>query len=46
MWKSRGKCCTVVIDSGTIDNIVYMKMVENLYLKINPHTTPYKVSSL
>jgi hypothetical protein len=42
--KSGGKCCKVVIDSGSTDNLVSVEMVEKLGLKRTTHPTPYKVS--
>jgi len=42
--KSQGKCCKMVIDSGSIDNLVSTEMVEKLGLKRMKHPTPYKVS--
>ena len=44
--KSHGKCCKLVIDSGSTDNIVTTEMVEKLYLKRLKQPTPYKVSWL
>lgn len=44
--KIQGKCCKVIIDSSSIDNMVYVEMVENLNLMRLPHPTPYKVSWL
>ena len=44
--KSQGKCCKMVIDSGSIDNLVSTEMVEKLGLKRMKHPTPYKVSWL
>ena len=44
--KSQGKCCKMVIDSGSIDNLVSIEMVENMGLKRMRHPTPYKVSWL
>ena len=44
--KSQGKCCKMVIVSGSIDNFVSIEMVENLGLKRMKHPTPYKVSWL
>eukprot|EP00253_Pinus_taeda_P003758 PITA_03758 len=44
--KSRGKCCKLIIDSGSTDNLVAMEMVEKLGLKKLKHPTPYKVSWL
>ena len=42
--KSQGKCCKMVIDSGSTNNLVSNEMVENLGLKWMKHPTPYKVS--
>eukprot|EP00253_Pinus_taeda_P034758 PITA_34758 len=44
--KSHAKCCKLIIDSGSIDNLVATKMVEKLELKRLKHPTPYKVSWL
>eukprot|EP00253_Pinus_taeda_P015196 PITA_15196 len=44
--KSHGKCCKLIIDSGSTDNLVATEMVETLGLKWMKHRTPYKVSWL
>eukprot|EP00253_Pinus_taeda_P016851 PITA_16851 len=44
--KSRGKCCKLIIDSGSTDNLEAVEMVEKLGLKKLKHPTPYKVSWL
>eukprot|EP00253_Pinus_taeda_P029788 PITA_29788 len=44
--KSHGKCCKVIIDNGSTDNLVATEMVEKLGLKRLKHPTPYKVSWL
>jgi predicted DsbA family dithiol-disulfide isomerase len=44
--KSKGKCCKVIIDSGSTDNLVSTEMVEKLALKKTTHPVPYKVSWL
>ena len=46
MCKFQGKCCKMVIDSGSIDNLVSTEMVEKLSLKRTKHHVPYKVSWL
>lgn len=46
MCKVKGKCYKMVIDSGSTDNLVSIKMVERLSLKKNKHPVPYKVSWL
>ena len=42
--KSQGKCFKMVINSGSIDNLVSTDMVEKLGLKRMKNPTPYKVS--
>eukprot|EP00253_Pinus_taeda_P030633 PITA_30633 len=44
--KSQGKCCKLIIDNGSTDNLVVVEMVEKLGLKKLKHPTPYKVSWL
>ena len=44
--KSQGKCCKMVIDSGSTDHLVSTEMVEKLGLKRMKHPNPYKVSWL
>jgi len=44
--KSKGNCCKVVMDSGSIDNLVSIDMVEKMGLKRMEHSTPYRVSWL
>ena len=44
--KSKEKCCKVVIDSGSTDNLVSTEMVEKLRLTKMVHPTPYRVSWL
>eukprot|EP00253_Pinus_taeda_P017972 PITA_17972 len=44
--KSHGKCCKLIIDSGSTDNLVATEMVEKLGLKRFKYPTPYKVSWL
>jgi hypothetical protein len=38
--------CKVIIDSGSIDNLVSTEMVEKLELETTIHPNPYKVSWL
>eukprot|EP00253_Pinus_taeda_P014867 PITA_14867 len=42
--KVQGKCCQMIIDSGSTDNLVSTEVVEKLKLKTKKHPTPYKVS--
>eukprot|EP00253_Pinus_taeda_P027660 PITA_27660 len=44
--KSQGKCCKMIIDSGSTDNLVSTEMVEKLGLKCLKHPNPYRVSWL
>ena len=44
MCKSKGKCCKLMIDNGSIDNLVSIEMVDKQGLKRIKHPTPYKVS--
>eukprot|EP00253_Pinus_taeda_P014423 PITA_14423 len=46
IYKSHGKCCKLIIDSRSTDNLVATEMVEKLGLKRLKHPTPYKVSWL
>ncbi|KAL5548403.1 hypothetical protein UlMin_003634 [Ulmus minor] len=39
----KGKVCDVIIDSGSSENIVSKSLVKILKLKIEPHSTPYKI---
>ena len=44
--KVQGKCCQLVIDSGSIDNLVSTEVIEKLKLKTREYPTPYRVSWL
>ena len=44
--KVQGKCCQLVIDSGSTNNLVSTEVIEKLKLKIREHPTPYRVSWL
>lgn len=44
--KFGGKCCKVIIDSGSNDNLASQEMVEKLGLKSLKHPCPYQVSWL
>eukprot|EP00253_Pinus_taeda_P014990 PITA_14990 len=41
--KPKGKCCKVIIDSGSTDNLVSTEMVDKLGLVKTIHPTPYRV---
>jgi hypothetical protein len=45
-YKTKGWKCKVIVDSGSIDNLVSTEMVENLELETTNHPSPYKVSWL
>ena len=44
--KVLGKCCQMIIDSGSTDNLVSTEVVEKIKLRKAKHPTPYKVSWL
>jgi hypothetical protein len=44
--KTKDRVCKVIVDSGSIDNLVYTKMVEKMELETVAHPSPYKVSWL
>ena len=44
--KVKDRVCKVIIDSGSTDNLVSMKMVGKLELNKTTHPNPYKVSWL
>ena len=44
--KTKDRVCKVIIDSGSIDNLVSIDMVEKLELNTNEHPNLYKVSWL
>jgi hypothetical protein len=44
--KSKDRVCMVIIDSGSIENLVSTEMMEKMELKTTTHPNPYKVSWL
>jgi hypothetical protein len=44
--KTKGWACKVIVDSGSMDNLVSTEMVEKLELETTDHPSPYKVSWL
>lgn len=46
MCKIQGKCCQMIIDSGSTNNLVSTEVVGKLKLKTKKHPTLYKVSWL
>ena len=44
--KTKHRVCKVIIDSGSIENLVSIEMVEKLELETTTHLKPYKVSWL
>jgi hypothetical protein len=45
-YKSKDRVCKVIVDSGSIDNLISMEMVEKLELETIDHPSPYRVSWL
>ena len=43
-FKSKGKCCDVIIDGGSTDNLVSKEMVSKLKLKREKHPQPYQIA--
>ena len=46
IFKAEGKCYKLIIDSGSIDNLVSTEMVDKLNLKRTLHPKPYRVAWL
>jgi hypothetical protein len=44
--KTKDRVCKVIVDSGSMDNLVSTEMVEKLELETTDHPSPYKVSWL
>ena len=44
--KAEGKCCKLIIDSGSTDNLVSTEMVDKLNLRKTVHPEPYRVAWL
>ena len=44
--KVEGKCRKLIVDSGSIDNLVSTEMVEKLKLRKTVHPEPYRVAWL
>lgn len=44
--KIQGKCCKVIIDGGSINNLVSKEVIEKLKLPKKKHTIPYNISWL
>jgi hypothetical protein len=44
--KTKDRVCKVIVDSGSMDNLISMEMVEKLELETTDHQSPYKVSWL
>ena len=44
--KTKDRVCKVIVDSGSIDNLVSTEMVEKMGLETTDHPSPYKVSWL
>jgi hypothetical protein len=44
--KTKDRVCNVIVDSGSIDNLISTEMVENMELETIEHPSPYRVSWL
>ena len=44
--KVEGKCCKLIVDSGSIDNLASTEMVDKLNLRKTVHPEPYRVAWL
>jgi hypothetical protein len=44
--KTKDRVCKVIVDNGSMDNLISMEMVEKLELETIDHPSPYKVSWL
>jgi hypothetical protein len=44
--KTKDRVCKVIVDSGSMDNLVSMEMVENMELETIDHPSPYIISWL
>ena len=42
--KCEGKCCDIIIDGGSNDNLVSEEMVTKLKLKMERHLHPYQIA--
>jgi hypothetical protein len=45
-YKTKDRVCKVIVDSGSMDNLVSTEMVEKLDMETTDHPSPYKVSWL
>jgi hypothetical protein len=44
--KTKDRVCKVIVDSGSMDNLISIEMVEKLELEMTDNPSPYKVSWL
>ena len=44
--KIGGKCCSLIVDGGSSENIVSREFIEKLKLNCEPHPQAYRVSRL
>jgi hypothetical protein len=44
--KTKDRVCKVIVDSGSMDNLIFTEMVEKLELEMIDHPSPYRVSWL
>jgi hypothetical protein len=41
--KTKDRVCKIIVDNGSIDNLVSMEMVEKMEMETVAHPRPYKV---
>jgi hypothetical protein len=44
--KTKDRVCKVIVDSGSMDNLISTEMVEKLELEMTDHPSPYRISWL
>jgi hypothetical protein len=42
--KTKDRVCNIIVDSGSIDNLISTEMVENIEMEMIDHPSPYRVS--
>jgi hypothetical protein len=45
-YKTKDRVCKVIVDSGSMDNLVSTEMIEKLEMETTDHPSPYRVSWL
>jgi hypothetical protein len=44
--KTKDRVCKVILDNGSMDNLISTEMVEKMELEMSEHPSPYRVSWL